>query len=135
MVNKIVVKNGVVFAKKITLDNIKEGISFYSNDEDFIQVGTWSYNKGRSLAAHNHNIVDRTINRTNEIVIVLSGKLKIDIYDESDNKIDEMTAEKNDLLIMMNGGHGYHILKDNTKVIEIKNGPYLGAEKDRRRLW
>lgn len=35
---------------------------------------------------------------------------------------------------MMNGGYGYRILEDNTKVIEIKNGPYLGAEKDRRRL-
>jgi hypothetical protein len=64
----------------------------------------------------------------------LNGKLKIDVYDENDKKIAELEAKKNDLLIMMNGGHGYHILEDNTKVIEIKNGPYLGAGKDRRRL-
>ena len=134
MVNKIIEKDGVVFVKKITLNNIEEGLNFYSNDEDFIQVGTWNYESGRYLAAHNHNIVERKINRTNEVIIILSGKVKIDIYDENDNKIDEMTAEKNDVLIMMNGGHGYHILKDNTKVIEIKNGPYLGAEKDRRGL-
>lgn len=134
MVTKIIEKNGVIFVKKISLDNIKEGLSFCSNDEDFIQVGTWNYEKGRYLAAHNHNIVERKINRTNEVIIILDGKLKIDIYDENDEKIAELEAKKNDLLIMINGGHGYHILEDNTKVIEIKNGPYLGAEKDRRRL-
>ena len=134
MVTKIIEKNGVIFVKKISLDNIKKGISFYSNDEDFIQVGTWNYEKGQYLAAHNHNIMERKINRTNEIIIILEGKLKIDVYNENDEKIAELEAKKNDLLIMINGGHGYHILEDNTKVIEIKNGPYLGAEKDRRRL-
>jgi len=134
MVTKIIEKNGVVFAKRISLDNIKKGLCFYSNDEDFIQVGTWNYEKDRYLVAHNHNIVERKINRTNEVIIILDGKLKIDIYDENDEKITELKAKKNDLLIMMNGGHGYHILEDNTKVIEIKNGPYLGAEKDRRRF-
>ena len=134
MVTKIIEKNGIIFAKKISLVNIKKGLCFYSNDEDFIQVGTWNYEKGRYLAAHNHNIVERKINRTNEVIIILDGKLKIDIYDENDEKITELEAKKNDLLIMMNGGHGYHILEDNTKIIEIKNGPYLGAEKDRRRF-
>ena len=134
MVTKIIEENGIIFAKKISLDNIEKGLCFYSNDEDFIQVGTWNYEKGRYLAAHNHNIVERKINRTNEVIIILNGKLKIDIYNENDEKIAELEAKKNDLLIMMNGGHGYHILEDNTKVIEIKNGPYLGAEKDRRRL-
>lgn len=134
MITKIIEKNGIIFAKKISLNNIKKGLNFYSNDEDFIQVGTWNYEKGQYLTAHNHNIVERKINRTNEVIIVLDGKLKIDIYDENDEKITELEAKKNDLLIMINGGHGYHILKDNTKVIEIKNGPYLGAEKDRRRL-
>lgn len=134
MFTKIIEENGIIFAKKISLDNIEKGICFYSNDEDFIQVGTWNYEKGRYLDAHNHNIVERKINRTNEVIIILDGKLKIDIYDENDEKIAELEAKKNDLLIMMNGGHGYRILEDNTKVIEIKNGPYLGAEKDRRRL-
>ena len=134
MVTKIIEENGIIFAKKISLDNIEKGLCFYSNDEDFIQVGTWNYKKGRYLVAHNHNIMERKINRTNEIIIILEGKLKIDIYNENDEKIAELEAKKNDLLIMMNGGHGYHILEDNTKVIEIKNGPYLGAEKDRRRL-
>lgn len=134
MATKIIEENGIIFARKISLDNIEKGLCFYSNDEDFIQVGTWNYEKGRYLAAHNHNIMERKINRTNEVIIILNGKLKIDIYNENDEKIAELEAKKNDLLIMMNGGHGYHILEDNTKVIEIKNGPYLGAEKDRRRF-
>ena len=37
-------------------------------------------------------------------------------------------------MICLEGGHGYEILEDNTRVLEIKNGPYPGPEKDRRRL-
>jgi len=37
-------------------------------------------------------------------------------------------------LILLKGGHGYEILEDGTRVLEVKNGPYPGAEVDRRRL-
>ena len=36
--------------------------------------------------------------------------------------------------MLLECGHGYTILSDDTKVIEIKNGPYLGADVDRRRI-
>jgi hypothetical protein len=42
--------------------------------------------------------------------------------------------ERGDTIILLNGGHGYEILSDNTKVLEVKNGPYVGADKDRERL-
>jgi hypothetical protein len=35
---------------------------------------------------------------------------------------------------LLRGGHGYEILEDGTQVLEVKNGPYLGPDVDRRRL-
>jgi len=48
--------------------------------------------------------------------------------------VEELTVKQGDTLILLNSGHGYEILEDGTQVLEIKNGPYLGAERDRRRF-
>ena len=32
------------------------------------------------------------------------------------------------------GGNGYDIMEDGTQVLEVKNGPYVGAEADRKRF-
>ena len=131
---KVYKKENIIFAKHIAIDHFNEGLSFYSEDTDAVQVGTWNYNKGKELLAHNHNIVERKVNRTQEVIIIKSGKLYVQIYDEEDNIFDNFEANAGDILIMLNGGHGYEVLEDNTQVIEIKNGPYPGAKMDRRRL-
>ena len=46
----------------------------------------------------------------------------------------EFNASEGDVVILLRGGHGYDIIEDGTQVLEIKNGPYLGAEVDRRRI-
>lgn len=52
----------------------------------------------------------------------------------SEKQIDSFVVKAGDILILLECGHGYKILEDNTKVLEIKNGPYLGADVDRRRI-
>jgi len=37
-------------------------------------------------------------------------------------------------LILLEGGHGFFIKEDDTVILEVKNGPYLGAEMDRHRI-
>ena len=131
---KIIKENGVIFAKHISLKDFDKGLAFYSDDNDFVQVGTWSYPSGKELLAHNHNLVERTINRTQEVLFIIKGRILAEIYNEDDQKIDSFEAQEGDIVILLNGGHGYKILEDNTQVLEIKNGPYLGPEKDRRRI-
>ena len=41
---KLIEKNGVVLAKHITPEDWNEGLNFFSDDGDFIQVGAWNYN-------------------------------------------------------------------------------------------
>lgn len=126
--------NGKKFATYFSTQGTPDGLTFLTADSDFIQVGLWHYGKGKSLAAHNHNFVERSINRTQEFIFVCKGSLKSSIYDEEDRLIHIQTLKAGEGLIVFEGGHGYDILEEGTLVIETKNGPYVGAEKDRRRL-
>ena len=63
----------------------KECLDFLTPNETFIQSGTWWYNNGHVLKAHRHIFNERIVNLTQETFIVLCGKLRVDLYDESNN--------------------------------------------------
>ena len=130
-----IVKGNTRFAISFDESDLGEGLRFFSKDDDFIQVGSWNYAQGKELKAHNHNIVPRSINRTQEFIFVLTGAAEASIYDEKNELIETIVLKSHCGLILLAGGHGYKILENNTKVIETKNGPYLGAKADRRRIF
>ena len=131
---KIIKDKNVILAKHILKSNKKEGLSFYSDDNDFIQVGKWLYQKNTELKKHYHKKFDRTVSRTYEVLYVINGKIEAEIYNLEKTLIDTLIVNKGDILILMESGHGYKILEDNTEVLEIKNGPYYGADLDRERF-
>ena len=110
------------------------GLQFFSEDSEYQQVGTWVYSDGKYLLPHSHNEVSREVPWTQEVLYVKQGRVRAEIFDSSDNKVAELDASGGDVLILLRGGHGYQILEENTQVLEVKNGPYVGAEADRRRL-
>lgn len=116
------------------VDAWADGLKFFSPDGDYQQVGTWGYNQGKSLLAHTHNEVSREVLWTQEVLYIRRGRIRADIYDTNGKKIAKLVACTGDILMLLRGGHGYEILEDGTQVLEIKNGPYVGADADRRRL-
>ncbi len=126
--------DNATLARLITTEDVKEGLNFFSEDRDFIQVGEWNYNKDKDLLAHIHNEVPRTVTRTCEVLYVISGSIEAKIYSLEEKLIDTFKVNTGDILVLLECGHGYRTLEDNTRVLEVKNGPYLGAEVDRRRI-
>jgi hypothetical protein len=118
----------------IDRENIPKDLHFYTEEHDNIQVGTWNYNTGKLLPAHNHNFVNRDLNRTQECVIPLSGRVQVELFDELDEFVVELEIGVNSILICFAGGHQYRILDENTVCIEVKSGPYPGLDLDRRRF-
>ncbi len=112
----------------------EEGLHFFSEDDDFQQVGVWCYNKGKRLHPHKHIKAERNIDRTQEVIFVRNGKIRVEIFGLNDKLVENLILKKNDLMIFLGGGHGYEIMENNTQVLEVKNGPYLGPEKDRIRI-
>lgn len=131
---KEIFSDGKAIARHITGNDMKTGLNFYSNDEEFIQAGVWNYDKGKNLNAHIHNKVERSIDRTCEVLFVISGSIEASIYDENETLIDTLQVMKGEILVLLACGHGYRILENETKVLEVKNGPYPGADADRRRF-
>ena len=64
-----------LYASVVDINNIPDGLSFLTNDDSYIQVGTWNYDKNKSLEAHFHNYFERSSFRTQEVVYVIDGKL------------------------------------------------------------
>lgn len=127
------IKDGdLLIARIIKEHDWVENLKFYTDDKDFVQVSTWNYNNGKHLKAHGHKIYERVSDKTNEVVFVKSGKLCVTLFSEEDEILETITLERGDILISYNGGHAYDILEDNTQVLEVKNGPYPGLEKDKK---
>lgn len=130
------IKEGdLVLARHIPADEAwQDGLSFYSENDDFIQVGIWGYGAGKELKAHIHNKVKREVLWTQEVLFVRKGRLRANIFNTTEKKVAELEVSAGDIIILLRGGHGYNILEDGTQVLEIKNGPYVGPDMDRRRL-
>ena len=121
------------FASIHNFNEMNEGLSFLTSDESFIQVGTWNYEKNKILDAHYHNYFERNSYRTQEVVIVLEGKIKCNLFTEEGIEVHSEVINEGQMIIQYLSLNEYEIL-ENTKVIEVKNGPYFGPEKDRTRI-
>ena len=106
-------------------------MNFITPDDLFIQAGSWWYDKGKILDSHTHQEFERTASRTQETVYVKRGKMKVKLFDEQHNFLEDYILNQGDLAVFAYGGHGYEILEDNTQIIETKNGPFTGVEKDK----
>lgn len=127
------IANGTHLATIVRPQMSKEGLSFLTNDDNFIQVGLWNYKKNKRLDTHYHNTFSREAMKTNESVYVVKGKIKCNLYFENGEFISSHIINQGEMIIQFNGAHEYFIEED-AIVIENKNGPYFGPEKDRTRI-
>ena len=131
MIEKIINKKKLLSI--IVRANYKsEGIKFFTPNDFSQQLGYMNRPKGYSIAPHNHNKVKREVLTTDETLIIKSGKVRIDFYDEKKKYLKSKILKKGDVILLVNGGHGFEML-EKTEIIEIKQGPYA-HDKDKTRF-
>ena len=123
--------DGILYAQIIRHSYRADGVDFVTEPKDSQQVAYMSHKKGYIIDAHYHNTKKRVIYKTQEVLIVKRGKLRCDIYDNKQVLIDSTLLEEGDLIILLDGGHGFAAIED-IELIEIKQGPFLGAEDKTR---
>lgn len=111
-----------------------EGLNFITPDDLFIQVGSWYYPKGKILASHIHNSFPRTAQRTQEMTYVKRGSMRVLLYDEKRNYLQDYVLNEGDLAVFAYGGHGFEILEDGTQIVEAKNGPFTDVDQDKEKF-
>lgn len=128
-------KDGAVLARWIKADDFQSGLNFFSAAADYIQVGVWKdYEKDKKLQAHIHNTVEKKAARTHEVLYVINGCIEASIYDLDAVYVETLEVHQGEILVLLECGHGYIIREEGTTVLEVKNGPYPGADIDRRRI-
>lgn len=126
--------NGNILAIVYRDEDWVQGLNFITPNDLFVQVGSWWYNKGQKLASHKHNDFERKAMRTQEMTYVKRGSMKVLLYDEDKNFLQDFVLKEGDLAVFAYGGHGYEILDDGTKIIEAKNGPFVDVETDKTKF-
>lgn len=107
------------------------GPKFYTADSDHWQIGIHNKLKGDKTKPHYYRRTPITIKKpVQEILYVVDGAIKISLYN-SDNKSIAIEKELSagDILFIIEGtAHGVEFAED-TKLIEIKHGPFNANDK------
>jgi len=131
---RVIKDKGKVIAIIYRNEDWVKGLNFLTPSDLNIQVSSWYYHKGEKVASHIHKVNPRQVDRTHEVTYVKQGKMKVLLYDENKKLIKEFISSEGDLTVYAYGGHGYEILEDNTQVIEVKNGPFIGVSLDKEKF-
>ena len=86
------------------------------------------HKKGKKVNRHRHKLVKREIFKTQEVLILLDGKMKIDLYKNNGEKLKSIIMTSGDTILLACGGHHVEIVED-SKIIEVKQGPYAGFDE------
>jgi hypothetical protein len=108
------------------------GIEFFTEPTDSLQVGQMARPKGYIIAPHIHKPVSRNILYTNEVLLVKKGKVKVIFYNMDCIYHSSTLLNAGDVILLANGGHGFEMLED-SEIVEVKQGPYAG-ESDKLRF-
>tara|TARA_Y100000593_G_scaffold94577_2_gene194384 strand:+ start:1388 stop:1816 length:429 start_codon:yes stop_codon:yes gene_type:complete len=119
-----------IIRKEIFLEVERKDISA---DSEFLQMAVLKMSKGKTFRPHKH--IYKQFNGdmiAQESWVVISGKVKVILYDLDDSIIEVETLNPGDVSMTFKGGHNYEVLEDNTFVYEYKTGPYMGQSKDKQ---
>ena len=130
MINSIINK-GKTLAIILRTTYKEKGINFFTPNEFSQQLAYMNHPSGYEIQPHLHNVVQRKVQFTKEVLFIKSGKVRVDFYDDEKNYLESRILVSGDVILLAFGGHGFEMI-DDTEIIEVKQGPYAGeADKTR----
>ena len=86
---------------------------------------------GYVIPPHVHNPVAREVQYTKEVLLIRSGRVRVDFYSDGREYLHSRVLQAGDLILLAFGGHGFEMLEP-TEMIEVKQGPYCGDQDKTR---
>jgi cupin fold WbuC family metalloprotein len=120
-----IIQGEQVFAIVLRRGFSTPGVHFFTPGEFSQQLGMLVHKKGKVVDRHRHKHVRREIQRTQEVLVVLEGKVKIEIYNDEREMLRTLILKAGDAILLAAGGHRVKVLEE-AKLIEVKQGPYAG---------
>jgi hypothetical protein len=108
------------------------GISFFTPGNFSQQLAYIQHPSGKAIVPHMHKLVRREVTRTLEVLLVRKGRLRVDLYDDSQSYVESRVLWAGDVILLVSGGHGFKTLEP-VEMFEVKQGPYAG-DGDKTRI-
>ena len=118
---KIIYNNTII---AIRVKRLRNGAVPLTDPLEPLQVLSHKRKKGKYTKAHIHTPKKRITQNLQECLVMIKGKIKIDLYGPDKKFFKSIYLSSGEAVIFMNGGHAVHIVKD-SEIIEVKNGPFI----------
>ena len=115
----------------IRADFHSDGIEFFTPNTFSQQLGYMNRPAGHRIDPHVHNPVEREVTWTQEVLLVKSGRVRVDFYTDGRHYLESRVIQTGDVILLAAGGHGFEMLEA-TEMIEVKQGPYFGDQDKTR---
>lgn len=124
-------QEGRLLAIAISHEHDPPDTEFMTTSDLNMQVGFVKYPEGGQIQPHCHLPIERALVGTGEVLVVRSGQMEALIFDGDRRLVKKKTMEAGDILVLIDGGHGFRMLED-TVLMEVKQGPYTGLKEKER---
>lgn len=131
---KTVTDNGTLIALVGSFEDSAWGNNFLTQNELPMQLGVMRVNK-QQVQDHIHKIRNRQVKSiSNEFHYVVRGKVLVRLFNYEKKLIEKIMLCPNMFCLLFNGGHGFEIIKDDTLILEIKNGSFTTVAEDKEKI-
>lgn len=100
-------------------------IEFFSPPSFSQQIGLMTRPAGYQVAPHIHNVVERKISVTQEVLFIRSGNCKVNLFRPDKSIEHSINLFTGDVILLAQGGHEIIMISE-CDILEVKQGPYAG---------
>ena len=125
------IENGLTICTFLENGRAKLGRTDFTKNENLLQVSTIRFFKNQEINRHYHLQLERQTKGTSEVWLVVKGKFEVAVYDLDQSLLKNFKISRGCILITHSGGHSIRAVRKNSRLVEIKNGPYFGPEVDK----
>jgi hypothetical protein len=122
--------DGVKFAQIIWADTRVSETTFFSPPDSSFQFGLLAHEKGFVEPPHVHREIKREISDLQQMFVVQRGVVAVELYSDDKKLLKEVVLKAGDGIVLIHGIHAIKVLED-MQCISVKQGPFLGTEKDK----
>lgn len=133
MAIELIRDNDIILAIIVPNDHHENGLNFITPENFSQQLAYMHHPVGKIIQPHIHQALKREVNYTQEVLVIKRGKLRVDFYSPDQVYLISRILSAGDTILLASAGHGFEILEE-IEMIEIKQGPYSGADTDKIRF-
>ena len=129
LIKGIISGGGKLLAKIFSHKLEADGVKFLTDANYVFQVGLIQHKEAKDVRLHKHAVIDARVRcQSQEFIYIERGRVEVAFYDDNFKPVSTATLGRGDFMLQVSGGHEFRIHKG-ARLIEVKQGPYLGDRK------